>query len=285
VALSRAEIELLQELARNPRHTLSREELRRAIVRRRPVHFDQSIESFDRSVDMLVARLRRKIEPDPKVPRFLVTVPGVGYKLMAQPEDHPGAGKLEVHRSEPERRQITALSCNLVGAIAFAIGCDPEDLNRTKLKSTRSQVGETSPEDIYLYARLLSIPTPAPESLLNLTPRREKDLALAALVRHLQAVAQRQALIIVLADAHWIDISTLQLVNKIIPLIKTAQIFLLIKFRPEFNPQWLGEPHVTMLRLERLSRDPSLAIVSEHTGGKRLPPELNTRRGTSIVRP
>jgi class 3 adenylate cyclase/DNA-binding response OmpR family regulator len=131
VALSRAEIELLQELARNPRYTLSREELRRAIVRRRPVHFDQSIESFDRSVDMLVARLRRKIEPDPKVPRFLVTVPGVGYKLMAQLEDHPGAGKLEVHRSEPERRQITALSCNLVGAIAFAIGCDPEDLNRT----------------------------------------------------------------------------------------------------------------------------------------------------------
>jgi predicted ATPase len=176
------------------------------------------------------------------------------------------------------------VSSHLEYAFGFEHADSPE-LKLGKLKSTRSQVGETSPEDIYLYARLLSIPTPAPESLLNLTPRREKDLALAALVRHLQAVAQRQALIIVLADAHWIDISTLQLVNKIIPLIKTAQIFLLIKFRPEFNPQWLGEPHVTMLRLERLSRDPSLAIVSEHTGGKRLPPELNTRRGTSIVRP
>src|ERR1700682_4674762 len=35
-------------------------------------------ESYDRSIDMLVARLRRKIEPDPKFPRFVVTVPGEG---------------------------------------------------------------------------------------------------------------------------------------------------------------------------------------------------------------
>jgi hypothetical protein len=33
---------------------------------------------------MLIARVRRKIEPDPKVPRFLLTVPGVGYKLITR---------------------------------------------------------------------------------------------------------------------------------------------------------------------------------------------------------
>src|SRR5262249_99508 len=123
VALTRAETKLLQELARNPRQTVSGEELRAS-------HFDQSMESFDRSVDMVVARLRRKIEPDPKAPRFLVTVPGVGYKLMARPDD-PDVGQLEAGRTEPERRQITALSCNLAGAMAFTIGCDPEDLSGT----------------------------------------------------------------------------------------------------------------------------------------------------------
>jgi predicted ATPase len=151
---------------------------------------------------------------------------------------------------------------------------DPPELKLEKVKSALSQVGETTPEAVYLYARLLSIPTPGPESLLNLTPRREKNLTLTALIRHLQTVAERQPLIIVLADAHWTDSSTLELVNKITPLIKAAQILLLIEFRPEFNPQWLGEPHVTMLRLERLGRDHSLAIVSEYTGGKQLPQEL-----------
>jgi hypothetical protein len=61
------------------------------------------MDPFDRNVDMLVTRVRRKIEPDPKVPRFLLAVPGAGYKLMArmQPVEarQYGAGPIE-----PERR-------------------------------------------------------------------------------------------------------------------------------------------------------------------------------------
>src|SRR6516164_7465443 len=75
VALTRAESNLLKELASSPCQVLSREKLRRAVAGR-------GAEPFDRSIDMLVARLRRKIEPDPKAARFLVTVPGVGYKLI-----------------------------------------------------------------------------------------------------------------------------------------------------------------------------------------------------------
>ena len=80
-----------------------------------------------RSVDMLVARLRRKIEPDPRVPRFLVTVPGIGYKLVAQPQC-ADVGQSGLKPNEPERRQVTALACKLVGAMGFAINLDPEDL-------------------------------------------------------------------------------------------------------------------------------------------------------------
>jgi class 3 adenylate cyclase len=85
------------------------------------------MDPFDRSIDMLVARLRRKIEPDPKVPRFLVTVQGAGYKLMAQAAS--AARPSGAEPTEPERRQITALSCNLAGAMEFAVRFDPEDLN------------------------------------------------------------------------------------------------------------------------------------------------------------
>ena len=99
-------------------------------------------ESYDRSIDMLVARLRRKVEPDPTKPQFILTVPGVGYKFIphvrcgqpatgAPPASRdtgqvPGAG--EVPRSE--RRQVTVLSCQIIGFAALAAKLDPEDLDR-----------------------------------------------------------------------------------------------------------------------------------------------------------
>src|SRR6516165_6264548 len=103
VPLTRAETDLLKELARNPCQAVSRDKWRFAVAGR-------GTDLYDRSMDMLVARVRRKIEPDPKIPRFLLTVPGVGYKLMAraQPVEAPQFG---AQPTEPERRQITALCC------------------------------------------------------------------------------------------------------------------------------------------------------------------------------
>ena len=118
VALTRAETDLLKGLARSPCQVVSRDKLRYAVAGR-------GADPFDRSMDMLVARVRRKIEPDPKVPRFLLAVPGVGYKLMAraQPaEARPsGAGP-----TEPERRQITALCCQLVDAMDLLLASIPK---------------------------------------------------------------------------------------------------------------------------------------------------------------
>jgi DNA-binding response OmpR family regulator len=120
VTLTRAETNFLKELAASPCQVVSRDQLGRAVAGRDP-------DPFDRSVDMLVARLRRKIEPDRKVPRLLVTVPGVGYKLMARPRCAE-VGQSGLKLNEPERRQVTALSCKLVGATGFAVNLDPEDL-------------------------------------------------------------------------------------------------------------------------------------------------------------
>lgn len=70
VRLTTGETELLRALARNPGATVPRAELgRRAGV------------AAARSVDVQIARLRRKIEPDPKAPRYLRTVWGEGYVL------------------------------------------------------------------------------------------------------------------------------------------------------------------------------------------------------------
>jgi DNA-binding response OmpR family regulator len=77
--LTRAELSLLLALARQPGRVLSRDELSQAVAGR-------GAEPDDRSVDVLMSRLRRKIEPDPKTPRIIVTLPGEGYKFTARPQ-------------------------------------------------------------------------------------------------------------------------------------------------------------------------------------------------------
>ena len=146
VPLTRAEFALLALFTARPHQVLSRDQLRIGFCGRRA-------ESDDRSVDMLVARVRRKIEPNPKAPRFILSVAGVGYKFAVWPQaadrgnalasidvlnrsglgdDTPSPGQgVAALQSEPERRHLTVLSCRFVGAEALAANADPEDFANT----------------------------------------------------------------------------------------------------------------------------------------------------------
>lgn len=80
VHLTRAEFDLLATLASRLGRVQTRDQLLDAVAGR-------DADPFDRTIDVLVGRVRRKIESDPKAPRLIVTVPGYGYKLSA-----PSAG-------------------------------------------------------------------------------------------------------------------------------------------------------------------------------------------------
>jgi two-component system phosphate regulon response regulator OmpR len=72
IALTGMEFDLLRAFAEHPNRVLSRDQLL-TLTRNR------EWEPFDRSIDIRIARLRRKIEPDPENPRTLKTVRGSGY--------------------------------------------------------------------------------------------------------------------------------------------------------------------------------------------------------------
>jgi class 3 adenylate cyclase/DNA-binding response OmpR family regulator len=155
VQLTRCESALLSAFVSSPCHVLSRNELRHAVVGR-------GAEPFDRNIDMLVARLRRKIEPDAKRPTFVLTVPGLGYKFAARPQSvdnvtwparidlefptkayvsavntapekviPPGAPDQLGSRLRAARRQVTVVSCRLVDSMPLAASLDPEDFAST----------------------------------------------------------------------------------------------------------------------------------------------------------
>ena len=76
VALTSAEFDLLSELARNPNRALDRDTLLENVRNRRS-------NPFDRSIDVHIMNLRRKIENDPKAPQIIKTIRGVGYIFTA----------------------------------------------------------------------------------------------------------------------------------------------------------------------------------------------------------
>jgi 4-amino-4-deoxy-L-arabinose transferase-like glycosyltransferase len=78
LAFTRREIEILQYLQQNAERPVSRDELLTRVW-----GYDRTAEIETRTVDIHVAKLRRKIEIDAKEPRNLVTVRGAGYRLMA----------------------------------------------------------------------------------------------------------------------------------------------------------------------------------------------------------
>jgi len=77
-SLTAHEYDLLSALARNAGRVLSRDQLLEL------VKGEDADEAFDRSIDVHVSRLRQKIEPDPRHPRYVKTVRGAGYLLARE---------------------------------------------------------------------------------------------------------------------------------------------------------------------------------------------------------
>ena len=70
--LTKSEYALLRAFTDNPKRVLSRDRLLDLADARDP-------DAFDRSIDVRINRIRKKVEPDPSQPRFIRTVRGLGY--------------------------------------------------------------------------------------------------------------------------------------------------------------------------------------------------------------
>jgi hypothetical protein len=76
-------------------------------------------------------------------------------------------------------------------------------------------------------------------------------------------------------DVHWSDPTTRESLDLIIDRVPTLRVLVMLTFRPEFMPPWIGRPHVTMLMLNRLPRQQRAEMIAYVTGGKALPKEIS----------
>jgi len=79
LSFTRREVEILQYLKANSERPVSREELLNRVW-----GYARNLQLETRTVDIHIAKLRRKIEPDPAQPRYLLTVRGAGYRLLTE---------------------------------------------------------------------------------------------------------------------------------------------------------------------------------------------------------
>ena len=95
-----------------------------------------------------------------------------------------------------------------------------------------------------------------------------------ALLHQLEAFARACPVLMIFEDAHWIDPTTRELLDLTIDRTPRLPVLLIVTFRPEFQHAWGGQPHVTMLALNRLGERDVTALVRRLVGNAPLGSEI-----------
>jgi class 3 adenylate cyclase/tetratricopeptide (TPR) repeat protein len=138
------------------------------------------------------------------------------------------------------------------------------------LRRGADEPGEALP----LLAGLLRIAGAADLPEMSATRRRERTLEV--LVEQLIGLARRSPVLVLFEDLHWLDPTSLALLERIIGQIDDLPVLLLLTSRPEGEPHLPSHAHLTRMTLNRLNRNAAAAIVARRAGTAELEPELVT---------
>ena len=205
---------------------------------------------------------------------------GVGKSRLAQElEGRLGEDRhvsLRYHCSPHHRN--TALH-PVIDQLERAAGFVPDDTPERKLAKLEGLLARSLlavREVVPLLAALLSIPTGGRYPPVEFAPRRQKELTLQALVDQLAGLAACDPALLVFEDAHWIDPTSLELLELLVDRLAGLRVLVLVISRPEFGASWLDRSHVTELPLDRMGQRESAAIA-QSMSSKVLPPEVLDR--------
>ena len=148
---------------------------------------------------------------------------------------------------------------------------DAAEQRLTKLESLLAKATNDISEIAPLVADLLSIPTGSRYPALALTPQKRKEKTLQALVAQAEGLAVRHPALMIFEDIHWSDPTTLELLDMLVERVPTVQLMVIITFRPEFSPPWVGRRQVTLVTLNRLPHRRRADMIDLIVGGKTLP--------------
>jgi class 3 adenylate cyclase len=153
-----------------------------------------------------------------------------------------------------------------IAQLERAAGFARDDTAEQKLGKLRGSLTPAAcdGEEIELVAELLSLPNSAAN--LNLSPQRKREMLFEALLHQLEALARSRPVLMMFEDAHWIDPTSRELLDLTVDCTRRLPILLVITFRPEFQHGRAGQPHLTMVALNRLGERDVAALVDGLAG-------------------
>jgi class 3 adenylate cyclase/predicted ATPase len=190
------------------------------------------------------------------------------------------AALLERLASEPHRRlryfcspQHTDSAFHpIISQMERAAGLTHDDTVQAKLDKldTLLALSSTAPQDAALFAEMLSLPNDGRYPALELIPQQRRQRTLEAFTTQIELFAGRNPALMIFEDAHWVDPTSLEVLGRTVDSIRALGVLLIVTYRPEFEPPWVGQPHVTTLTINRLGQREIATMIDRVTGNKSL---------------
>ena len=196
-------------------------------------------------------------------------------QVLKEHVTHEPHMRWECHSSE--YYQNTALF-PLVDLFQRSLQWQPDDTPEDKLgklEQTLNHYRLPLQESVPLFAPLLSLPLPENHyPPLNLSPQRQRQKTLEALIAILLEQAERHPFLFIVEDLHWTDPTTLELLSLVIEQIPTTSILTVLTCRSHFQPSWSHRSDLSEVTVHRLSQPQIERMTTHVAGGKLLPPQV-----------